>query len=417
MVLLRTCFIILFVGISQLNIAQDLSYTHYLINSLTAEFMGGRGYVFKGDKRAADFIKYEFKQDSLVALTPKYLQPFTFSVNTFPKRMSAIVDNETILFPGKDFIVLPASGNAKGRYDLVWINDTMLEVNTGSIKNKAIIIDKSIFSSETSKTRLKAWADDIRGAAGIIYLEPEKLTWSVATHQNKFFGISILKKKFPEKAKHLDLDITAKFVGQHNTQNVAGYIKGLVEDTFIVFTAHYDHLGWMGKDIFFPGANDNASGTSMLLNLARYYSKANHKPKYSILFIAFAGEEAGLKGSHYYTENPLLPLSKIKFLINMDLMGTGDEGMMVVNATEFPEQFKQLEKINNEKQYLPKLGQRGKAANSDHYFFTEKGVPSFFFYTLGGISAYHDIYDRPETLPLTKYKEVFQLIVDFVSTF
>ncbi len=86
-------------------------------------------------------------------------------------------------------------------------------------------------------------------------------------------------------------------------------IKGTaIPDSFLVFSAHYDHLGQMGKDIYFPGANDNASGTSMLLNLAKYYSQ--NRPKYSVLFIAFGGEEAGLIGSEYYVKNPLVPLSK-----------------------------------------------------------------------------------------------------------
>ena len=62
-----------------------------------------------------------------------------------------------------------------------------------------------------------------------------------------------------------------------------------------------------------------------------------------------------------------------------------------------------------------KIKSRGKAANSDHYFFTEAGVPAFFFYTLGGISAYHDVFDIAETLPLTEYEDVFKLFVDFIE--
>lgn len=79
----------------------------------------------------------------------------------------------------------------------------------------------------------------------------------------------------------------------------------------------------------------------------------------------------------YYTENPVVPLTSIKFLLNLDLLGTGDEGMMVVNATEYPQHFSRLDSINTQQQLLPKIGQRGKAANSDHYFFTEKGVRHF----------------------------------------
>jgi aminopeptidase YwaD len=80
-----------------------------------------------------------------------------------------------------------------------------------------------------------------------------------------------------------------------------------------------------------------------------------------------------------------------------------------------PAEFGLLEDINKRKSYLPVIKKRGVAANSDHYYFSENDVPAFFFYTLGGITAYHDIYDKPKTLPLTKFKEVFLLISDFIK--
>jgi aminopeptidase YwaD len=151
----------------------------------------------------------------------------------------------------------------------------------------------------------------------------------------------------------------------------------------------------------------------MLLNLAKAIQA---KPiKYNVVFILFAGEEIGLLGSKYFTENPLLDLSKIKFLVNLDLNGTGDEGATVVNSTVFKAQFNLLKAINDQQKLLPQLKTRGKAANSDHYWFSEKGVPAFFIYTMGGISAYHDIYDKAETLPLTKYKELHQLLLSFIQ--
>ncbi|HAZ92865.1 MAG TPA: aminopeptidase, partial [Chitinophagaceae bacterium] len=145
--------------------------------------------------------------------------------------------------------------------------------------------------------------------------------------------------------------------------------------------------------------------------LARYYAQ-NPQP-YSMAFIAFAGEEAGLIGSKYFTENPLVPLTSIRFLLNTDLAGTGTNGITVVNATEFPKEFAWMNQVNDENKLLVKINSRGKAANSDHYFFTEKGVPSFFFYTLGGVTAYHDIYDRAEALPLNEFEDLFKLIVLF----
>ena len=84
-----------------------------------------------------------------------------------------------------------------------------------------------------------------------------------------------------------------------------GYVEGShFPDSFILFSAHYDHLGHMGKNIFIAGANDNASGTSMLLNLAAHYAKPENKPKYSVMFIAFGAEEAGLIGSKFYVQHP-----------------------------------------------------------------------------------------------------------------
>ena len=140
---------------------------------------------------------------------------------------------------------------------------------------------------------------------------------------------------------------------------------------------------------------------------------AQHAQKYSIAFVLFAGEEIGLLGSKYYTENSIIPLKKIRFLTNTDLAGTGIDGITVVNATEFPKEFALMQKINTEGKYLKAVNARGKAANSDHYFFTEKGVPSFFFYTLGGIAAYHDVFDKAATLPLNEQADLFQLLVKF----
>jgi Zn-dependent M28 family amino/carboxypeptidase len=134
---------------------------------------------------------------------------------------------------------------------------------------------------------------------------------------------------------------------------------------------------------------------------------------FTIGFICFAGEEAGLIGSKYFTENPLLPLKSIRFLTNTDLAGTGEEGITIVNATEFPKEFAYMNEVNDQNKLLVKINARGKAANSDHYFFTEKGVPAFFFYTMGGITAYHDVFDKAATLPLNEHEDLFKLVVKF----
>jgi len=138
---------------------------------------------------------------------------------------------------------------------------------------------------------------------------------------------------------------------------------------------------------------------------------------YSVAFIAFAAEEIGLLGSLYYTENPLFPLQQISMLINLDLMGTGDKGMTVVNATLFPEEFQDLQLINLNGNYLPTVNPRGKAANSDHHYFTEKGVKAFYFYLMGEYKYYHDVNDTPSALTLSKYNEAFSLIYQFIREY
>ena len=167
----------------------------------------------------------------------------------------------------------------------------------------------------------------------------------------------------------------------------------------------------MGSQTFFPGANDNGSGLALLLSLAKYYGA--NPPPYSIAFICFSGEEAGILGSGYFTAHPLFALSKIRFLVNLDMVGTGEKGITVVNATLHPKEFALLGQINQQKNYLSKINSRGEAAISDHYYFTQKGVPAFFMYTQGGIAAYHDVDDLSPTLPLTSFSNLFGLIKDF----
>lgn len=393
--------------------AQDLNYTHRVIDTLTSPSMHGRGYVQNGDKIAANYLKGEFQKLNIQAVDDNYFQYFKFPVNTFPKDVKVAVDG-TALKPGVDFIVSANSSKAKGTFDLHWLISANLRGSLDVIKDKFIVVDKTRMINKDEQKAMDLWINDPHGAKGVVVIEESKLTWSVARKKYKYPVIHILKKAIQPEAKNITLKIDEKFYKNYKTQNVAGFINGSVKpDSFIVFTAHYDHLGMMGRDTYFPGANDNASGVSMLLNFVKYY--AANKPKYSILFIAFAGEEAGLMGSEYYVKHPLVALSKIKFLINMDLLGTGDDGLMVVNGDVYKDQFVLMENINTEKQYVKSLQKRGRAKNSDHYWFSENGVPCFFIYTLGGIAAYHDIYDRAETLPLSDYEDVFKLVKDFVS--
>jgi len=390
-----------------------ITYAHQIIDSLCSTRMHGRGYVNEGDRIAAAFLKQQFENLKLKSLKSgnseaDYFQNFSFPVNTFPSIVRVKI-GEKELIPGKEFLVRADCPSIKGQYEL----EDSISYLKGKISKKNFYL-------------LKDQKENSSVPAGLIFIK-KKLIWDASTQAASFCRIEILdsalssiqglnsKGSSPTSSpSKISLEIQNRFIPNHKTQNVIAYIKGTVHpDSFIVFTAHYDHLGQMGDRVYFPGANDNASGCALLLCLARHY--ASHPPACSITFIAFAGEEAGLLGSQYFVEHPLFQLSRIKFLINLDLLGTGDEGICVVNSTIFPHQFSLLTSINGRKHYLSYIKPRGKAAISDHYFFTENGVKSFYIYTLGGIKAYHDIYDIPQTLPLTKFTQVYNLLKDFTE--
>ncbi len=339
--------------------------------------MWGRGYTNNGLETAASYINAQFETYGLSPMNGQtFKQSFSFPVNTFPGNMELRINGKSFT-AGRDFIVMPESIGLKA---------------SGKLEQK----DSSVFISSANR---------------IVMVLKDKLTWSVSNKQADYTGIEILKAlvKDPET---IDINIENQFIPDFKAENIIGMVKGTkVPDSFLVFTAHYDHLGGMGRDTFFPGANDNASGVSLLLNMARHYA-VNPAP-YSMVFICFAAEEAGLIGSKYFTEQPLVDLKKIRFLINMDMVGTGETGITVVNASYYPREFDLINQINKDHKYLVQINSRGKSANSDHYFFTEKGVPAFFIYTTGGIKAYHDVNDQPGTLPFTEYNDLFNLFVDF----
>lgn len=358
--------------------AQDSTYTRKILNSLTAPALWGRGYTKEGMAKAAELIEREFKKLNLTPLhSSSYKQRFSFPVNTFPKTLRLNINGENLI-PGRDFIVNPTSISQKIMGQLTQKDSLTWETNSG-------------------KSRVSF---------------RDKLTWSVATKTVDYTEFIVKKGVVLGVPVSIDAKVDQVFVPNFVAYNVGAMIWGTRRpDSMIVFTAHYDHLGGMGKKTYFPGANDNASGVSFLLSLAKHYAK--NPPPYTMVFICFAAEEAGLIGSKYFTENPLINLANIRFLINLDLVGTGENGATVVNATVFPEEFALLNRINDQGKYLVKINPRGKAANSDHYFFSEKGVPSFFLYTQGGITAYHDIDDKAETLPFTVYKNLFNLFLFF----
>lgn len=408
--------------------SQDMDYARKVIKTLSSPAFRGRGYVKNGDKIAAAFIAKEFKKSGLLPLNKgSYFQDFSFPVNTFPGRLSVKL-NHIKLIPGVNYLVDASSPGSQGTFKVIAVaredinTPEKFRALTDRSVNSFILLDNTGSETESvaaqrvisANVRLLRTSEKL-SFRGLVLLSKDKLTWTTLTYQNPRPVIHVNKAGLVAKAiESITVEVENKFIPKYTSQNVTGMIKGTSgSDSTLVITAHFDHLGMMGKNTYFPGANDNASGTSMLLNFVRHY--AVNKPKYNTVFIAFSGEEIGLLGSKAFVTNPLIDLSKIKFLINFDLAGTGDEGVKVVNGTKFKVEFDQLVWLNAEYKLVPKVELRGESCNSDHCPFYENGVPSFFIYTQGGIQAYHDIYDKAETLPLTAYAGYFKLMTKFLN--
>jgi len=366
---------------------QDLAYARQQLDTLASEAFHGRGYAARGQQLAADYLLREFQRFGLQPLSDNYLQPFALEVNSFDSVLLLI--NGQTLVPGTDYLVHPHSGYGEAKGLKAGKKTAIFDYQTPPLSGNP------------------AWE---------LLLETghPKLTWSVGRETWSLPYFQLSKAATPQKIKQLTYVVRGNF-REHLAANVIGFLPGSQQpDSVIVICAHYDHLGRMGSTLF-PGANDNASGTALLLDLARHYSRPENEPAYSLLFIAFGAEEAGLVGSTYYVNNPLLPLNRTTLVLNLDLMAGGSEGMMVVNAVQNPAAYQALDSLSQAHSLLTAIKQRDNAANSDHYPFSQKGVPAIFLYTLGDVTAYHDPYDRPEMLHLQHYPAVFELLNRFIN--
>lgn len=418
--------------------AQDSASLKRHLNVLCSKSFAGRGYVAGGMKKAAGYIAQQFQEDSLLSFTKDYRQPFSYAVNTFPSVVDVKIGDRT-LKPGVDFLVHAAAKGFRKEDMKVRVIDgkTLLSkfkkqnTDTGKVWAKwAKQFSKPKYAyvllNTDSINAVMQWKNNnrelVKKLPEGVFIIPykKKPIWTVAQAEMPATVIELYDSTWkPSSKEKVSVAIDNKFIPKFDAENVCGFVKGEVQpDSFIVVTAHYDHLGKMGNRTMFPGGSDNGSGTAMMLELANYY--AAHPAKYTMVFIAFAGEEAGLLGSEYFTENPLMRLENIKFLLNIDIMGDATDGISVVNGKTRTEEFARLDSLNKagiDGFHFKEVRQGGAAANSDHYFFTEKGVPAFFIFSMGGKGYYHDIWDKAENVQLTNVPQVGALLKEFIATF
>jgi hypothetical protein len=237
-------------------------------------------------------------------------------------------------------------------------------------------------------------------------------------------------------AHHVSLESEGRSLKRVLSSNVAAFIEGSdpkLKDQYIILSAHYDHVGvgaqggqpYTPEDSIFNGARDNAFGVTGILAAAKSFNQL--KPKRSILFLAFTGEELGLLGSRYYAENPLLPLDKAVFNLNCDGAGYNDTsviGVIGLARTGATKQIEQAAKTFG----LSVVGDPAPEQNlfdrSDNVNFAIKGIPAPTFtpgfkdFDADIMKYYHQAIDNPESIDfdyLLRYSKAYVLAARLIA--
>lgn len=401
--------------------AQDLTHYKKIVKELSSAKYQGRGYAYDGANKAGDYLKREFTK---AGVTEVICQPFKIDINTFPGKMELKVDGKK-LAAGQDFTLREFSPGIKGTYKLYYI-DTLNYDSKKIFADLALPENKDAFvvcdfwftykhSADFKRLQSKQGCTN----AGLIY------TWNDPLLKfYKAYGERVSEKPtiwvtsaFPKDAKSIDVNIENKFLKDYECFNVIAKVEGEQHDSCYVFTAHYDHLGNLGKKVYYAGAHDNASGTAAIVTLAAYYAK--HRPKYDMYFIAFSGEDSYLRGSEWYVRNPIAPLSQIKYLFNLDMIGDNNPTQYCEVSDEGMRGYQLFEKLNNEKRYFKALDRGKLAGNSDHYPFAQRHVPCIFLENKEGdaFKYYHTHLDTWQNAIFDSYEPTFKMVVDFIEQY
>ena len=415
----RFLIILLALVTMQLN-AQDLAHYKQVVKELSSSKYQGRGYALGGANKAGKYLKKEFEKAGVDEVV---IQPFKLSINTFPGKMKMSVDGKEQI-PGVDFTMREYSPGAHGTFPLYFIDTANYDPakifsDLAKPENKDVfVVCDFMFSYKHGKDFRKMHSKNDCANAGMIF------TWEEPLKFYKAYGERVVEKpiiwvpeRFPKDAKTVTVDIDNKFLQDYECFNVIAKVEGRKHDSCYVFTAHYDHLGNLGKKVFYAGANDNASGTAAIVTLAAHY--AQNRPEYDMYFIAFSGEDANLRGSEWYVDHPVVPLTQIKYLFNIDMIGDNNPVQYCEVSDEGMRGYALFEQINDEKHYFKSLNRGELAGNSDHYPFALRHVPCIFFENEEGdaFKYYHTIHDTWENALFDSYEPVFKIVRDFVGRY
>ena len=438
------------------TIQNDSIYKHIAV--LANDSLEGRQVGEPGEWKAAQYISNVFKAAGLV---PKgdngtYFQAFEFIKRIDFGPNNRLEVNGTKLELPNEFQPMNQSASMSFKFDsLVFVNyGITVDSNEGNyddyagknVSGKAVIIKRfnpdSTVNPHIDFNKYGSTTDKINnaiqhGATGIVVYTPKEqddtLPGFGTVHVTpKDIPILILRRAGLARLG-IDLDNpqinslsgqTELFKTRDTGYNVLGYLP-TGNDTTIIIGAHYDHLGWgaegsryTGKEkMIHNGADDNASGSSAVMELARYFSSRQDQLKHSILFCSFSGEEAGLLGSNYFTKNMTVNPQTVRMMLNFDMIGRlkdQENGLAVfgVGTTpEFEEYFKKLDTT-----ILKFVMKEPGTGPSDHTSFYNQNIPVLHFFT-GAHKDYHMPSDDVEFIDIPGAKKVIDFAAQTIEHF
>jgi aminopeptidase YwaD len=416
---IRTIFLFLSILLSATAFSQKLSKSDKAVITnlrshifyLADDKLEGRRAGTQGEKLAGEYISTQFRNIGIIPKgTDGYYQAFEINDGKQVGESTYFSVNGKNLEISKEFFPLPFSARktleaspaiAIQEPDMPWFIDLkdILVENSGNPH-----FDIYEYVKNNSKKAFE------KGASAVILYNTsttdDKLVFN-AKDKTEIVPIPVIyvtkdaaKKYFSDvtatMAIKLKTDITEK---KRTGHNVVGYIDNGAATT-VVLGAHFDHLGYgedgnsmmrTGEKLIHNGADDNASGTSALIELSRLLKKSKAK-NHNYLFLAFSGEELGLFGSKYFVDNPTIDLSTVSYMINMDMVGRLNDSTKTLSVGGYGTSPVWSSVINAADKKLPfviKIDSSG-SGPSDHTSFYRKDIPVLFFFT-----GQHRDYHRP----------------------
>lgn len=441
-------FLLLFLISTSVNAQLDAVLKSNLkqhISILASDKFEGREPGTKGERLSYEYITQQFKN---IGLLPKgnkgYLQSFEFSAGTKNGVKNKLIIAGKNLKSDSEYYVLPYSAHqstAAGKS--IKIGSGLLSKELGrndyegmtDLKGRIAVMDYATPEADNPHSKW-AEASDLRkrieiavskGISGLIIYNsndsinnPNKnteikiTTFAIPVVFVKSNDATLLKN---DQQVVIETDIEKIM---HSGHNVIGYIDNHAEN-IIVIGAHYDHLGYGGHESLYRGeraihngADDNASGTSALIELARKL-KGSSLNKYNYMFIAFSGEEKGLLGSNYFVKHPTIDLKKVNYMLNMDMVGRlkPTDHVLLINGAGTSPSWDSL--LNNIKVDSLRIKTTASGVGpSDHTSFYLEGIPVLHFFS-GTHSDYHKPSDDEPLINYIGMVSIFHFMNDLIE--